>query len=197
MRQMDVQIKSHNLRVSDDLREYIEKRVSKLDRVNERIIEAKFELRQEKSHNPTQRFIAQFTIQTPRAILRAEEKNTDPNAAIDIVTDRMARQIKRYHERKVHRSKRSAVNLGLLAADQSPELLPPAPDEEDEDVPVSGAVVRTKRFQVQPMDTAEAIEQIELLGHDFFVFHNYETNQINVLYRRRDGQYGVLEPELA
>lgn len=194
---MDLQIKAHNIRLSDDLRDYIEKRVSKLDRVNERITEAKFELRQEKTHNPTQRFIAQFTIATPRSILRAEEKNTDPNAAIDIVTDKMARQIKRFHERKVHRSKRSAVNLGLLAADQSAELLPPPIDDEDDDPMPDGVIVRTKRFQVLPMDTAEAIEQIELLGHDFFVYHNHETNQINVLYRRRDGQYGLLEPELA
>ena len=194
---MDLQIKSHNIRLSDDLRDYIEKRVSKLDRVNERITEAKFELRQEKTHNPTQRFIAQFTIATPRSILRAEEKNTDPNAAIDIVTDKMSRQIKRFHERKVHRSKRSAVNLGLLAADQSPELLPASFEDEDEDGNTNRVVVRTKRFPVLPMDTAEAIEQIELLGHDFFVFHNHETNQINVLYRRQDGQYGVLEPELA
>ncbi len=192
---MDLQIKAHNIRLSDDLREYIQKRVSKLDRVNERIIEAKFELRQEKSHNPTQRFIAQFTIATPRSILRAEEKNTDPNAAVDIVTDKMSRQIKRFHERKVHRSKRSAVNLGQLAADQSLELLPAS--FEDDDEAADGVVVRTKRFPVLPMDTAEAIEQIELLGHDFFVFHNHETNQINVLYRRQDGQYGVLEPELA
>lgn len=194
---MDVQIKAHNIRISEDLRDYIHKRVSKLDRVNERIIEAKFELRQEKSHNPTQRFIAQFTIATPRSILRAEEKNTDPNTAIDIVTDKMARQIKRFHDRKVHRSRRDAVNLGLLAADQAMLDVPvDEPDEEDEDATPTN-VVRTKRFQVLPMDTAEAIEQIELLGHDFFVYHNHETNQINVLYRRRDGQYGLLEPELA
>ncbi len=193
---MDVQIKAHNIRISDDLRDYIHKRVSKLDRVNERIIEAKFELRQEKTHNPTQRFIAQFTIATPRSILRAEEKNTDPNTAIDIVTDKMARQIKRFHDRKVHRSRRDAVNLGLLAADQALLDLPDIElDEGDESE--ANNVVRTKRFQVLPMDIAEAIEQIELLGHDFFVYHNHETNQINVLYRRKDGQYGLLEPELA
>jgi putative sigma-54 modulation protein len=195
---MELQIKAHNMRLADDLRDYIEKRVNKLDRLNERIIEAKFELRKEKTHHPTQRFVAQFTIATPRSILRAEEKNTDPNAAIDIVSDKMARQIKRFHERKIHRSKRSAVNLGLLAADQSAELLPPALDDQDgDDEMTDGVVVRTKRFPILPMDTAEAIEQIELLGHDFFVYHNHETNQINVLYRRRDGQYGVLEPELA
>ncbi len=192
---MDVQIKAHNIRLSDDLRAYIEKRVGKLDRVNERITEAKFEIRQEKTHNPTQRFVAQFTIVTRRAILRAEEKNIDANAAVDIVTDKMARQIKRFHERKIHRSRREATNLGVLAADQSPELLP-APIDDDDAMP-EGVVVRTKRFPVMPMDTAEAVEQIELLGHDFFVYHNHETNQINVLYRRRDGQYGLLEPELA
>jgi putative sigma-54 modulation protein len=85
----------------------------------------------------------------------------------------------------------------MLAADQSPELLPADLADEDDEAALDGSVVRTKRFLVLPMDTAEAIEQIELLGHDFFVFHNHESNQINVLYRRRDGQYGVLEPELA
>jgi putative sigma-54 modulation protein len=193
---MEVQIKSHNIKLSDDLREYIQKRVSKLDRVNERITEAKFELRREKSHNPTERFIAQFTIVTRRTILRAEEKNTDPNTAIDLVTDKMARQIRRFHDRKVHRSRRDAVNLGLLAAEHSPEMAPPT-DIEDEDELINASVVRTKRFTVQPMDTAEAIEQIELLGHDFFVYHNLDSNMINVLYRRKDGQYGLLEPELA
>lgn len=192
---MDVQIKAHNIRLSDDLREYIVKRVSKLDRITERVIEAKFEVRQEKSHSANERFIAQFTIATPRTILRSEEKNVNPNVAIDIATDRMARQIKRFHERKIHRSRREAVNLGVLAADQALESTPQ--DDVDDDDSRFRNVVRTKQFQILPMDTAEAIEQIELLGHDFFIYHNHETNQVNVLYRRTDGQYGVIEPELA
>ncbi len=191
---MDVQIKAHHLKLTDDLRRYIEKRVSKLDRINERITEAKFELREEPHHHPEQRFIAQFTIATRRAILRAEERNSEPHAAIDKVTDKMARRIRRFHDRKIDRTQREAVNLGLLAAEQLPELAPASPDEEIEP---NGAVVRTKRFKIQPMDVAEAIEQIQLLEHDFFVFHNLETNQLNVLYRRKSGDFGILEPELA
>lgn len=192
---MDVTIKAHNFKLSDGLREYVEKRVAKLDRVNERITEAKFEIREQPHHTPDERYKAQFTIATRKAILRAEDRSQDPHAAIDIVTDKMARQIRRFHDRKIKRSRREAVNLGLLAADQSDEALAAVDlttDETDDE-----AIVRTKRFQVLPMDTAEAIEQIELLGHDFFVFYNLDTSQMNVLYRRKGGQFGVLEPELA
>jgi putative sigma-54 modulation protein len=189
---VDLQIKARNCRLSNSSREYIEKRVSKLDRVDERITEAKFEVREEPNHHPTQRYVVQFTIATRRSILRAEEKGQDLHATIDSVSDKMARQIRRYHDRKVFRNRRDAKNLGLLAAEQSPELAEPD-DAEDLD----GRVVRTKRFKVQPMDTAEALEQLELLGHDFFVFYNLDTSQMNVLYRRRNGDFGVLEPELA
>jgi putative sigma-54 modulation protein len=190
---MDVQIKTHNLKLTSGLQEYISKRVSKLDRVNERITEAKFELREHPTHTPNERFVAQFTIATRKAILRAEERSTDAHAAIDMVTDKMARQIRRFHDRKIHRSRREAVNLGLLAAKQTDADVLPVDDEQEFD----GAIVRTKRFTVQPMDTAEAIEQIELLGHDFFVYYNLDTRQMNVLYRRKGGQFGLLEPELA
>ena len=191
---MDLQVKSHNFKLTDDLREYIDKRVSKLDRINERITEAKFELREEPHHAPPQRYIAQFTIATRRAILRAEEKSEEPHAAVDLVAAKMDRQIRRFHDRKIHRSRREAQNLGQLSADL---IEADAVAEEAIDQEANGAVVRTKRFKVQPMDTAEAIEQIELLGHDFFVFFNLDTNQMNVLYRRREGDFGVIEPELA
>jgi putative sigma-54 modulation protein len=189
---VELQIKTHGMKLDDELREYIEKRVSKLDRLNERIIEAKFEFREQPHHNPTVRYVGQFTIATSRSILRAEEKNAEPHAVVDLVTDKMARQIRRYHDRKVHRSKRDAVNLGQLAANQSDELLP-----DTDELAENGQVIRSKHFKVQPMDTEEAVEQMELLGHDFFVFFNLESSQMNVLYRRRDGAFGVLEPELA
>lgn len=193
---MDVLIKSHNFKMTDSLREYIEKRVSKLDRVDERITEAKFEIREQPHHSPDDRFKAQFTIATRKAILRAEDRSEDPHVAIDIVTDKMARQIRRFHDRKIYRTRRDAVNLGLLAANQTEDVVEPSAVAAEDDE-IESVVVRTKRFQAQPMDTAEAIEQIELLGHDFFVFFNLDTSQMNVLYRRKGGQYGVLEPELA
>lgn len=189
---MELQIKGHNFQMTDGVRDYVEKRTGKLDRINERIIEAKFEVREEVHHRPDERFIAQFTISTRRAILRAEEKNADMYAAIDLVSDKMARQIRRFHDRRIRRSRREAVNLGQATADivdlqAADELVL------EEALPV----VRTKRFKMQPMDISEAIEQIELLGHDFFVFYNLDSNQMNVLYRRRGGDYGLLEPELA
>jgi putative sigma-54 modulation protein len=193
---MDVTIKAHNFKLTDGLREYVEKRVAKLDRVNERITEAKFEIREQPHHSPNERFRAQFTIATRKAILRAEDRSEDAHAAIDIVTDKMARQIRRFHDRKIHRSRREAVNLGLLAAEQAVEDVASIALDSDDELEAS-AIVRTKRFQVLPMDTEEAIEQIELLGHDFFVFYNLDTSQMNVLYRRKGGQFGVLEPELA
>ena len=196
---MDVQIKTHNLRLNDDTREYIEKRVAKLDKVNERITDAKFELREEPHHNPAQKYVAQFTIATKRAVLRAEERNSDITTVVDLVTDKMARQIRRFHDRRTKRDRRSAVGLGQLAADQiAPEMLATeAPLEAIEDEEEDAIVVRTKRFNVLPMDTAEAIEQMELLGHDFFVFYNPDSSRMSVLYRRQDGGFGVLEPELA
>jgi putative sigma-54 modulation protein len=193
---MDITIKAHNFKLTDGLREYVEKRVAKLDRVNERITEAKFEIREQPHHSPNERFRAQFTIATRKAILRAEDRSEDAHAAIDIVTDKMARQIRRFHDRKIHRSRREAVNLGLLAAEQAVEDVASIALDSDDELEAS-AIVRTKRFQVLPMDTEEAIEQIELLGHDFFVFYNLDTSQMNVLYRRKGGQFGVLEPELA
>jgi putative sigma-54 modulation protein len=198
---MELQIKTHSMKLDDGLREYIGKRVEKLDRINERITEAKFELREEPHHNPTVRYVGQFTIVTSRGILRAEEKNADPNTVVDLVTDKMARQIRRFHDRKINRTKREAVNLGLLAADQAEQgELVMSPDTDtgfDADGEMTTTIIRSKRFSVLPMSSEEAAEQMELLGHDFFVFFNPESSQMNVLYRRRDGALGLLEPELA
>lgn len=188
---MDLLIKTHNFKLDDATRQYIESHTSKLDRVNERITEAKFELREEPRHRDGRRYVAQFTIATKRAILRAEERAPELRAAIDGVIDKMSRQIRRFHDRRIHRNRRDAVNLGVLAATSAPEI------EVEEDGNLPGRVVRTKRFKVQPMDPAEAIEQIELLGHDFFVFYNADTSQLNILYRRKDDQFGLIIPELA
>lgn len=189
---MDVQIKTQNVRLTDHLQEYIENRVSKLDSVNERTTDAKFELRSEHPRSGGEQFVAQFTIAMRGNLLRSEVRNHDQHTAIDQAIDKMKRQIRRYRDRKIRRSRRNAMSLGELAVDQV--------DGETEDILVeeaAGAVVRTKRFKLQPMDAEEAIEQMELLGHTFFVYFNPDTGQTNVLYRRADGDYGVIEPEIA
>ena len=189
---MDVQIKTQNVRLTDHLREYIESRVGKLDSVNERTTDAKFELRSEHPRSGGEQFIAQFTIAMRGNLLRSEVRNHDQHTAIDQSIDKMKRQIRRYRDRKIGRGRRNAMSLGELAVDQVET--DEAADAVEEP---QGAIVRRKRFALQPMDAEEAVEQMELLGHTFFVYFNPDTGQTNVLYRRADGDYGVIEPEIA
>lgn len=195
---MDVQIKTRDLKMTDGLQEYIDNRVERLGRVQEPVIDAVLELRGEKRRSGGEMVIAQFTIRTNRTILRTEEKDHDPHVAIDQTVDRMERQIRRYRDKKIFVPRRRR----RAHANQPTEIeMPPTDDifdelegEEQDWEPQSA--VRRKRFSVLPMDETEAIEQMELLGHDFFVFFNPDDGQINVMYRRYDGEYGVIQPEL-
>ena len=140
--------------------------------------------------------MAQLTIATKNSILRSEEKNHDLHTAIDLAVDRMARQIRRFHDKKVFSRRRKKATQPDPA-----ELLPLGADgeiagsDDDDEVSIED-LVRRKRFKIQPMNEDEAIEQMELLGHDFFVFFNPDEAQVNVLYRRRDGRYGLIQPDL-
>jgi putative sigma-54 modulation protein len=193
---MDVQIKTRDLKMTDGLQEFIDTQMRKLERIEEPVIDAKLELRGEQYRSGGPRTVAQFTIQTKRAILRTEETNHDPHIAIDQAVERMARQIRRFRDKKISKPRRKSQ---AMADQQSVGTdLADAIEEADEELGFDElpAPVRHKRFTVLPMDEAEAIEQMELLGHDFFVFFNPDDGQINVLYRRHDGQYGVIQPEL-
>jgi putative sigma-54 modulation protein len=186
---MDVQIKTQNVRLTDGQREHIQERVSKLERVHENPTDVKLEVRSVKPRSGGEQFVVQFTIAVPGNILRTEVQNHDLLSAADQAIAKMERQIRRYRDRKIDRGRRG-TSLSQLAIEQNAG----AEATEDETV---GRIVRTKRFDMAPMDTDEAIEQLELLGHDFFVFFNPDTSQVNVVYRRRDGNYGLIEPEIA
>ena len=178
---MQLIIQGKNIEVTDRLREYIEKKVGKLDRYLPTITEARMELSVESARSAKDRQVAQLTVRSKGTFLRAEERSADMFTAIDAIVDKMYRQIVRYKGKRYGRGR-------------GPGEIPPVEEFEEEAPP---SIVRTKRFQVIPMDEEEAIEQMELLGHDFFVFFNVNTDGINVLYRRKDGNYGLLEPELA
>lgn len=187
---MDVKIQAHGTKISRPLEEYIQERVDRLERFDDRAIDAKFEIRADRVRDgdPTQ-YVAQFTIAVPGSILRAESREHDERAAVDKALDKMKRQIRRYHSRRVDRSKQGARNLGRLAAEQVESFEFPEFDEQQ-------PVVRTKRFELQPMDVDEAIEQMELLEHDFFLFLNRDNGGTNVVYRRNDGAYGLIVPDV-
>ena len=185
---MEVSVRGRNINVTDRIDEYVHKKAARLDRYLPRIDEARLELSVEKTRAAQDRHVAQLTVRSRGTILRAEERNQDIFAAIDTVMDKMTRQISRYKKRLQKRGDRTAEDVMPVVEGEAPV----APEGEP-----YGTLVRTKRFAVSPMNTEEAIEQMELLGHDFFVFFNAETESINVLYRRQDGNYGLLQPELA
>jgi putative sigma-54 modulation protein len=193
---MDVQIKAKNLKVNEELRAFIQSRVGKLDRFLSEGAEAKLELNYEHPRTGGERTIAQLTVAHRQTILRAEEQHADSRRAIDMAVDTMMTQIRRYHSKRTDRSKRPSVaefvTLPELAAAELAEL-DAAIDNTDDGEGLE--IVRRKRFALKPMTSGEAIDQLELLGHDFFVFHNAEENQINVVYRRKRGDYGLIQPE--
>ena len=181
---MELTITGKNLEINDTLRNYVEKKIGRLDRYLPTIIDGRVELTVDEGARAAEdRQIAQVTLRTKKVILRAEEVSGDIFASIDAVFEKMQRQADRYKGKRW--AKRSE------GAEMAEELAPEITEEE------RPAVARVKRFRMAPMDEEEAIEQMELLGHDFYVFFNVNENQINVLYRRRKGEYGLIQPELA
>lgn len=183
---MDLTIKGKNVEVTDRLRTYVEKKIGKLDKYLPSISEAWVELSTEAAKAAQDRQVCQVTVRSNGTILRAEERSDDMFTSIDTVLDKMYRQIARYKGKRKNRWRGTS---------SMPEPLPVMVEEEPEEE--QAAIVRVKRFPITPMHTDEAVEQMELLGHDFFVFFNANEGEINVLYRRKDGDYGVLQPELA
>ena len=179
---MQIIITGKNLEITDRLRSYVEKKVNKLDRFLPNIDETRVELSVQSAKSANDRQAVQLTLRADRTILRAEERSSDMQTSIDAALDKMSRQIERYKGKR--RRSRGRAQTARLESDES-EAAP------------EGEVVRVKRFQTRPMDVEEAIDQMELLEHDFFVFFNVATNGFSVVYRRRDGGYGLLLPELS
>ncbi len=192
---VELQIRTNGTKVTDGMREFIDRRMAKLDRLAEHVVDAHLELRTEETRTGSQMTTAQITLHTGRHVLRAEERDAEPARAVDGVIDKLITQVRKYNDKNVSRRKRGAVPNGSVD-DGNPILtiddrssLPNGTVEEDDDI-----VVRTKRFEMKPMQVDEAIDQMQLVGHDFFLFRNVDEDELNVLYRRRDGSYGLLAP---
>jgi putative sigma-54 modulation protein len=190
---MEIQVRGNGVRINDGLREFIDKRATRLDRMLDRVVDAKLELRALHNRVGPDTTAAQITIRSGRDVLRAEERAADQMVAIDQAFDKLERQIRRVHDK---RSRRHAPGQATIRAGVSePEIISATDEVELDDEQDVGDLVRTKRFVVKPMDVEEAIEQMELLGHDFFLFHYVDEDIPSVVYRRRDGAYGLLIPK--
>lgn len=201
---MDVTIHGQNVKVSDSIDAYARRKLNRLDRYLPGIREIRLDL----SHNNSKRGgatnTAQLTVRHQRgAILRTEERDSaDFESAINVVVDKMYRRIRRFKGKRIDRN-RQPYRFGLSpeelsAAEEMPEVdLPPeAVAGEETDEAAIAEVVRRKEVEVTAMTDEEAIEQMELLGHDFFVYFNEGTGNFNVVYRRASGGYGVLVPRV-
>jgi putative sigma-54 modulation protein len=187
---MELEILAQNIELTQRLRNYVEKKTARLDRYLPNLIAIHVELAEENTRSAVERQVAQVTIRDDRGtILRAEERSSDMFAAIDAVTDKIYRQIERYRGRRKDR-------VRGRSDEQAVDAMMSAPDDGEEEDELS-QIVRRKQFTLYPMSPEDAIDQMELLGHDFYVFFNIEDEGINVLYRRRDGKFGLLQPELA
>lgn len=184
---MELSIQGHNLELTTRLRNYVEKKTARLDRYMPNLNTVNVDLTTENTRSAVERQVAQITIRDDRGtILRAEERNSDIFAAIDAVIDKLYRQIERYRGKRKRKYRESVEDY---------DLGEPLPLEEAETYDDDASIVRTKRFALHPMSAEEAIDQMELLGHDFFIFFNTADDAINVLYRRHDYNYGLLQPE--
>ena len=178
---MELVVKGKNLDVSDGLRSYAAEKLAKLDRQLSDATRVELELTVEKNPSIAASHVAEATIWTKGPTLRAREASVDMRASIDQLTAKLERQVKRYREKRRARPRTDA------------RAVPPGGGIVDE--PAEPTIVKAKRFAMKPMTPEEAILQLELVGHDFFVFRSSESGAVGVVYRRHDGNYGLIEPE--
>jgi len=181
-----VEVLARNMRLTDNTREYVEKKAAKLERYLQEIDEIRVELSFAKTaRNANDRQVAEINVRGRGFLLRTEERADDMHAAFDAALDKMQRQIDRY-KGKHYRGRGDGRSAAEVLEDEMPV------DETGELLPM---IARRKKFIVLPMTEEEAVEQMRLLGHDnFFIFFNPEQNSIQILYRRRNGTYGLIEP---
>lgn len=191
---MKFMIYGKNIDVTPALKNYVEEKVRKLGKYfHEAVIddaqEAYVTMEVERD-----RHIVEVTVYINGLILRGEEDSNDMYASIDGVIEKLERQVRKYKTRIKRRMKEKKQEYKEGYKEERTEEVFKDLEKEEYDEEFKPKVVRTKRFAIKPMDVEEAIMQMDLLGHDFFVFMNAATNKVNVVYKRKRGDYGLIEP---
>ncbi len=176
---LKVNVRGENIEVTSAIRKYVEKKIAKLDKYLDQNVSATAHVNLKTYPDKTAK--VEVTIPLPYLVLRAEETSADMYGSIDLVTDKLIRQIRK-HKTKVNRKSR----------EKGFDYVDFATDENDENEEKQIEIVRTKNIAVKPMDSEEAVLQMEMLGHNFFIYKDADTNDINIVYRRRDGKYGLI-----
>ncbi|WP_028308056.1 ribosome hibernation-promoting factor, HPF/YfiA family [Desulfitibacter alkalitolerans] len=173
---MNINVRGKNVQVTPALKDHVDRRIGKLGRFFDTDQEAQVTLTVEKDRHKVE-----VTMPLNGYLLRGEEETGDMYASIDMVIDKLEKQVEKYKTR-----------VSRKIRDASIREMPPLSEIAEEEEP---QLVRTKRFALKPMPVEEAIMQMNLIGHSFFVFSNADTEEVNVVYKRKDGNYGLIEPE--
>jgi len=166
-----------NLEITDAMRQYTEEKLAKLDRFAGQIVDARVVMSYDTNQNAANPAKVEVQVNVPNGIIRAEERAQDTYAAIDLVVDKLDRQLNRFKGRMIAKRGEAA-----------PQPVEPEPE------PEAPSIVRVKRHVMRPMAPEDAAVQMEALGHNFFMFRNVDTDMISVIYLRNDGDYGLIEP---
>ena len=192
---MDIRIQTRNIDLNPHAEQYIQKKFDRLRRHLPNLDDAKMEVTRTQARATRDRVQAQMTLNIAGYTLRGQDRGVNLFAAVDGVADVVDRQIRRFKGKVYHTSQ--ARKSGRRIRDIPSDAIIDVPDAVEQDaIEEIGQVVRTKRHAMPPMSVEDAILQMEMLGHSFFLFFNMDTDEYNVAYRRRDGDYGVIEPEL-
>jgi ribosomal subunit interface protein len=187
---MELIFRGKHVTLEESFRDYAAKKLSRLARYVPLAEHAIIDVRRE-AKGSGGRFVVQVTVNVDGTYLRAEERAVQLQAAVDAVSDVLSRQVTRFKQKKLYRSERRVDKEALAVAAEAAQ----EPDLPEDAELISGRVVKRKSFIVKPMTEAEAIEQMELLGHSFFLFQDEDQHELALLYRRRDGDYGLILPE--
>jgi putative sigma-54 modulation protein len=170
-----------NLEVTEAIRSHVDTRLAKLERFSPHIVDAKVVLSVKNDGRANAPHRVEMQLNVPHGVIRAEEAGTDMYAVIDTAVHVLERQLKKFRTKLISREQRGELEL------------PPVEAHEDEEE-FAPEIVRSKRFELRPMTPEDAAAQMEALGHDFYMFQNSRTEQTSVIYKRKDGHYGLLEP---
>jgi putative sigma-54 modulation protein len=176
---MEMIVKGRRMEVTPAIRDYAEEKIGRVAKILDSwLMSAEVELYTERNRSIEKGQVAEVTVYTKGPVIRAKEAASDMYAAIDLVSEKLERQVRKYKTKIVDRHTKGAP---------APVAVETEPEE-----PEAPAIVKTKTVSAKPMSTEEAVLQMELLGHDFFVYRSEDTEGMNVLYRRHDGDYGLI-----
>lgn len=184
-------VRGENIEVTQAIREYVEKKVGKIEKYFNDVPEANAHVNLKTYSDKTAK--VEVTVPLPYVVLRAEETSPDLYGSVDLVVDKLERQMRKY-KTKINRKNRRTQGVDTPQP-MDTDLWADLNMDDEDDLELSASIVRTKRLSLKPMDAEEAVLQMDMLGHNFFIFEDADTNGTSIVYKRNDGKYGLIETD--